>query len=189
MCSTSFRTGPCAPTRSPNISSWKKWPNWLIVRGDSAEDKDYLAQIERSAKRYGGKIVQETVYPFPPGSRNTDSGYQQVQAQIPTVTESAPDHDVVWVIDTDDFFGDYFPYRTYRPDLVVGTQGLQALAWDKSYTEYGVHDLPGRHIQARQARRRPSATTRLDWAARLDRRGDAVGQDHRAGAQGLYPVG
>ena len=115
----------------------KKWPNWLIVRGDSAEDKDYLAQIERSAKRYGGKIVQETVYPFPPGSRNTDSGYQQVQAQIPTVTESAPDHDVVWVIDTDDFFGDYFPYRTYRPDLVVGTQGLQALAWDKSYTEYG----------------------------------------------------
>ncbi|MGC1345789.1 MAG: ABC transporter substrate-binding protein [Methyloceanibacter sp.] len=115
----------------------KKWPRWLVIRGDSAADKDYLAQIQRTAKRYGGKIVQEVVYPYPPGSRNTDSGYQQVQAQIPMVTEQTPDHDVIWVIDTDEFFGDYLPYRTYKPDLVVGTQGLQALAWDKSYTEYG----------------------------------------------------
>ena len=115
----------------------KKWPRWYVLRGDSAADKDYLAQIERTAKRYGGKIVGETIYPFPPGSRNLDSGYQQVQAQIPMVTEQAPDHDVVWVIDTDEFFGDYLPYRTYKPDLVVGTQGLQAVAWDKSYTEYG----------------------------------------------------
>jgi ABC transporter substrate binding protein (PQQ-dependent alcohol dehydrogenase system) len=116
---------------------WKRWPRWFVLRGDSAADKDYLAQIERTAKRYGGKIVQEVVYPFPPGARNLDSGYQQVQAQIPQVTEQAPDHDVVWVIDTDEFFGDYLPYRTSKPDLVVGTQGLQALAWDKSYTEYG----------------------------------------------------
>jgi ABC transporter substrate binding protein (PQQ-dependent alcohol dehydrogenase system) len=115
----------------------KKWPRWLVIRGDSAADKDYLAQVERTAKRYGGKIVQEVVYPYPPGSRNLDSGYQQVQAQIPVVTEQTPDHDVVWVIDTDEFFGDYLPYRTYKPDLVVGTQGLQAVAWDKSYTEYG----------------------------------------------------
>ena len=115
----------------------KKWPRWFVLRGDSAADKDYLAQVERTAKRYGAKIVGETVYPFPPGSRNLDSGYQQVQAQIPMVTEQAPDHDVVWVIDTDEFFGDYLPYRTYKPDLVVGTQGLQAVAWDKSYTEYG----------------------------------------------------
>jgi ABC transporter substrate binding protein (PQQ-dependent alcohol dehydrogenase system) len=115
----------------------KKWPRWLVIRGDSAADKDYLAQVERTAKRYGGKIVQEVVYPYPPGSRNLDSGYQQVQAQIPIVTEQTPDHDVVWVIDTDEFFGDYLPYRTYKSDLVVGTQGLQAVAWDKSYTEYG----------------------------------------------------
>ena len=75
----------------------KKWPRWFVLRGDSAADKDYLAQVERTAKRYGGKIVGEVVYPFPPGSRNLDSGYQQVQAQIPMVTEQAPDHDVIWV--------------------------------------------------------------------------------------------
>jgi ABC transporter substrate binding protein (PQQ-dependent alcohol dehydrogenase system) len=146
----SLRQEDCRPNVFHIIPDWamradalgqylilKKWPRWLVIRGDSAADKDYLAQIERTAKRYGGQIVQEVIYPYPPGSRNLDSGYQQVQSQIPMVTEQTPDHDVVWVIDTDEFFGDYLPYRTYRPDLVVGTQGLQALAWDKSYTEYG----------------------------------------------------
>lgn len=115
----------------------KKWPRWLIVHGDSEADKDYVAMIQRTAKRYGAEIVGEIRYPYPPGARNTDSGYQQVQAQIPMVTEQTPDHDVIWAIDSEDFFGDLLPYRTYRPDLVVGTQGMQALAWDKSYTEYG----------------------------------------------------
>ncbi len=115
----------------------KKWPRWFVLHGDSAEDKDFLAQIQRSAKRYGGKIVEERVYDLPPGARNLDSGYQQVQGQIPMVTQGAPTHDVIWVIDTDDNFGDYLPYRTNEPNLVVGTQGLQATAWDKSYTEYG----------------------------------------------------
>ncbi|MGC2408951.1 MAG: ABC transporter substrate-binding protein [Methyloceanibacter sp.] len=115
----------------------KKWPRWFVLRGDSAADKDYLEQIRRAAKRYGGKIVEERVYNLPPGARNLDSGYQQVQGQIPMVTQGAPDHDVIWVIDTDDNFGDYLPYRTSEPNLVVGTQGLQATAWDKSYTEYG----------------------------------------------------
>jgi ABC transporter substrate binding protein (PQQ-dependent alcohol dehydrogenase system) len=115
----------------------KKWPRWFVIHGDSAADKDYLAQIQRSAKRYGGKIVEERVYDLPPGARNLDSGYQQVQGQIPMVTQGAPTHDVIWVIDTDDNFGDYLPYRTSEPNLVVGTQGLQATAWDKSYTEYG----------------------------------------------------
>jgi ABC transporter substrate binding protein (PQQ-dependent alcohol dehydrogenase system) len=115
----------------------KKWPRWFVLHGNSAEDKDFLAQIERSAKRYGGKIVEERVYDLPPGARNLDSGYQQVQGQIPMVTEGAPSHDVIWAIDTEDNFGDYLPYRTYEPNLVVGTQGLQATAWDKSYTEYG----------------------------------------------------
>lgn len=115
----------------------KKWPRWLIIRGDSDKDKDYLAQIERAAKRFGGKVVEDKIYNFPPGARNTDSGYQQVQAQMPEVTQDAPAHDVIWVIDNEDAFGDYLLYRTSNPDLVVGTQGLQALAWDKSYTENG----------------------------------------------------
>ncbi len=116
---------------------WKKWPKWFVMRGTTPADKEYVDMVKRSAARYGGKVVGEKVYDLPPGARNTDSGYQQVQAQIPLETESAPTHDVIWVANSDEGFGDYLMYRTYNPDPVVGTQGLQALAWDPSYTEYG----------------------------------------------------
>ena len=53
---------------------------------------------------------------------------------MPTVTEGAPDHDVVWVAEGD-IFGDYFPYRTYRPES-VGTQGLRHWRGHKSLSEY-----------------------------------------------------
>jgi ABC transporter substrate binding protein (PQQ-dependent alcohol dehydrogenase system) len=116
---------------------WKKWPRWFVIRGNTAADKEYVDMIKRSAARFGGKVVGEKVYDLPPGARNTDSGYQQVQAQIPMETEGAPDHDVIWVANSDEGFGDYLMYRTYNPDPIVGTQGLQALAWDPSYTEFG----------------------------------------------------
>lgn len=116
---------------------WKKWPSWYVLRRDTPEDQDYAEQVKRSAARYGGKVVEEQVYRLPPGARNLDSGHQQIQAQIPMETEQAADHDVLWVINSEDDFGDYLMYRTSEPRPVVGTQGLQATAWDKSYTESG----------------------------------------------------
>jgi len=140
---------------------WKKWPNWFVIRGNTAADKEYVEMIKRSAARFGGKVVGEKVYDLPPGARNTDSGYQQVQAQIPMETEGAPDHDVIWVANSDEGFGDYLMYRTYNPDPVVGTQGLQALAWDSSYTEYGAM-----HFQnglPKLAKRRPVERDYTAW--------------------------
>jgi ABC transporter substrate binding protein (PQQ-dependent alcohol dehydrogenase system) len=140
---------------------WKKWPRWFILRGNTPADQDYFAQVQRTAKRFGAKIVGEKVYDLPPGARNTDSGYQQVQSQIPGELQSAPDHDVVWVINTDEGFGDYVAYRTYLPRPVVGTQGLQAIAWDASYTEYGAM-----HFQnglPKLAKRRPVERDYQAW--------------------------
>ena len=94
---------------------WKKWPRWFVIRGNTDADKEYVEMIKRTAARFGGKVVGEKVYDLPPGARNTDSGYQQVQGQIPMETESAPEHDVVWVANTDEGFGDYLMYRTYLP--------------------------------------------------------------------------
>ena len=149
---------------------WKKWPRWFIVRGTTAKDKEYAAMIKRSAARYGGKVVGEKVYDLPPGARNTDSGYQQVQGQIPLVTESAPEHDVIWAVNSDQGFGDYLMYRTYKPDLIVGTQGLQALAWDPSYTEYGAM-----HLQDALPRIAHRAPTERDYTAWLGFRAIADG--------------
>ena len=76
---------------------WKKWPRWFIIRGNTLADQDYLAQVKRTAARFGGKIVGEKVYDLPPGARNLDSGHQQVQTQITGELQEAPEHDVVWV--------------------------------------------------------------------------------------------
>ncbi len=75
--------------------------------------------------------------------------------------QSAADHDIVWVINTDDDFGDYLMYRTALPRPVVGTQGLQAVAWDPSYTESG-----GMHFQnaiPRLAKRKPVERDYTAW--------------------------
>ena len=140
---------------------WKKWPRWFVVHGNTPNDQDYVAMIKRSASRFGGKVVAEKLYDLPPGARNTDSGYQQVQGQIPMVTEQAPDHDVVWVVNSDEGFGDYLAYRTYLPRPIIGTQGLQAVAWDPSYTEYGAM-----HFQnglPKLAKRRPVERDYTAW--------------------------
>ena len=51
---------------------WKKWPRWFVMRRDTPEDQDYLAQIQRAAKRFGAKVVEDRVYRLPPGARNLD---------------------------------------------------------------------------------------------------------------------
>ncbi len=140
---------------------WKKWPRWYVLRRDGVEDQDYLAQVKRAAARFGAKVVEDQVYRLPPGARNVDSGHQQVQAQIPMETQSAPDHDVLWVINTEDDFGDYLMYRTHLPRPVVGTQGLQATAWDPSYTESGA--MRFQRAIPRQADRKPTERDYTGW--------------------------
>jgi ABC transporter substrate binding protein (PQQ-dependent alcohol dehydrogenase system) len=142
---------------------WKKWPRWFVIRRDTPQDEDYLAQVKRSAARFGGKVVADKVYALPPGARNLDSGHQQIQAQIPMETQEAADHDVVWVINSDDDFGDYLLYRTYLPRPVVGTQGLQATAWDKSYTESGAMHF--QNAIPRIAKRPPVERDYTAWLA------------------------
>jgi ABC transporter substrate binding protein (PQQ-dependent alcohol dehydrogenase system) len=107
-----------------------------VVKGTAPSDKEYVAAIERAAGRFGGKIVEERAYKFQTGNARTDSGHQQIQTQMPEVTQAAPEHDVVWVADTVEAFGEYVPYRTYAAKPVVGTQGLVATPWHRSYEQY-----------------------------------------------------
>ena len=51
---------------------WKKWTRWFVVKGVLPEDLDYLAAIERSAGRFGGKIVEEREYKGTLEARRTD---------------------------------------------------------------------------------------------------------------------
>jgi ABC transporter substrate binding protein (PQQ-dependent alcohol dehydrogenase system) len=120
---------------------WKKWDRWFILKGTLPSDQEYVAAIKRAAGRFGGKIVDERTYRFETGAIRSDTGYQQIQTQMPEATQGAGSYDVVWVVDTDQAFGEYVPYRTYDPKPVVGTQGLIAVAWHPSYDQYAGRQL------------------------------------------------
>jgi ABC transporter substrate binding protein (PQQ-dependent alcohol dehydrogenase system) len=140
---------------------WKKWPKWFVVSGDTPDDKDYVAQIRRAAQRFGGKVVGEEVYTLPKEVKSAESLSKAVQKLIPEATEKAPDHDVLWVVDSGDGFGDLFIDRTFLPRLVAGTQGLQPVAWDPSYTEQAGMQFQSQFL--RHAKRLPVERDYTAW--------------------------
>jgi ABC transporter substrate binding protein (PQQ-dependent alcohol dehydrogenase system) len=114
----------------------KHWLRWFLMKGSHANDEAYANDIRRAAVRFGGKIVEERLYSYDPGARRVDTGFQQIQTQMPLVTQTSASHDVLVVADEDDQFGDYLPYNTSDARPVVGTQGLVATAWHPSFQEY-----------------------------------------------------
>ncbi len=123
---------------------WKRWSRWFVIQGPTAGDAVYAADIRRSAARYGARVVAEKTYSYNPGSRRSDTGYQQIQTQMPLATEASGDYDVIFVADETDLFGDYLPYNTYAARPVVGTQGLVASAWTPAYQEYAALQMQQR---------------------------------------------
>lgn len=132
-----------APTRSMLTDAlaqylvWKKWPRWLLVSGPTEKDKLYADALKRAAKRFGAKIVEERMFAYDSGSRRSDGGFEQVQQQIPTFTQSAPEYDVLVVADEGSLFGDYLPYRTWDARPVAGTAGLVAETWHPAIELWG----------------------------------------------------
>jgi ABC transporter substrate binding protein (PQQ-dependent alcohol dehydrogenase system) len=150
---------------------WKKWRRWFLIVGKSPADQGYAAAVRRAAARFGGKIVGEAPYSFEAGSRRTDTGHQQIQTQMPMLTQGVPEHDVVIVADESDVFGDYMLFRTAEPRPVAGTQGLVAVAWHRSFEEYA-----GTQMQNRFERKAGRIMTERDYTAWLAVRiiGEAV---------------
>ncbi|MGB2932377.1 MAG: ABC transporter substrate-binding protein [Methyloceanibacter sp.] len=158
-----FHVAPSWAMRADALAQymiWKKWPRWLLIKGTAPSDLDYATAVERAAGRFGGKIVEERVYKFETGNARTDSGHQQVQTQMPELTQGAPAHDVVWVADTVEGFGEYVPYRVYDARPVVGTQGLTAVAWHRAYEQYA-----GMQMQNRFERFAQRIMTERDYSA------------------------
>lgn len=123
---------------------WKKWRRWVLIAGERPADKDYEAAIRRAEKRFGATIVAERTYAYDGGSRRTDTGHQQIQTQMPLLTQSLPPHDVIMVADVEESFGDYLLFRTAEPRPVAGTQGLIAVSWHRSYEESAATQMQNR---------------------------------------------
>lgn len=171
-----FHVPPSSAMRADALAQylvWKKWRRWFLVSGKGERDLEYAAAVRRAASKFGARIVEERSYQFEAGNRRTDSGHQQIQTQMPMLTQSAAEHDVVFVADLSEAFGDYLQYRTSEPKPVVGTHGLVAVAWHRSFEQYAAMQM-----QNRFEKRVKRTMTERDYAGWLAVRifGEGVGR-------------
>ena len=134
---------------------WKRWRQWFLVHGTGPDDLAYAAALRRAAKRFGAKIVEERPFAHEVGSRRTDGGHEQIQQQIPTFTQNAPEYDVLVVADESDQFGDYMPYRTWEARPVAGTQGLVPASWHPALEQWGGTQFQSRFTRLAKRPARP----------------------------------
>jgi ABC transporter substrate binding protein (PQQ-dependent alcohol dehydrogenase system) len=131
----------------------RKWRQVLLLQGPRPEDARLAQALERSAKRFGAKIVAKR--PFVLGSDPREREKNNV-----ALLTAGEDYDVVFVADTDGEFARGVPYQTLKPRPVVGSEGLVADAWHWSWERHGAPQLNTR-FEKRTERR----MTDRDWAA------------------------
>ncbi len=115
----------------------KRWREWFLVIGPTAEDRLYAAAIKRSAKRFGMKLVAEKNWTHTYDARRT------AQSDVPVFTQGE-DYDVLVVADEQGLFGEYLEYRTWIPRPVIGTQGLVATSWHRTHEQWGAVQMQNR---------------------------------------------
>ena len=123
---------------------WKRWANWFLVVGTGDDDKLFATALRRAADRFSATIVEERVFDATPGARRTDTGYAQIQKQIPVFSQDVSNYDVLVVSDERDIFGEYLQYRTWDAHPVVGTQGLVPTTWHRSQEQWGATQMQNR---------------------------------------------
>ena len=131
----------------------QRWTQALVLNGSSNADAAWRTAFERSAKRFGVKLVAQRDFALSGDPRQRDLGNVRLLT-------SDRQHDVVVVLDTDGEFARTVPYATNQPRPVVGASGLSALAWHPQWERYGAPQLTRRF--GRQAH---ASMVGQDWAA------------------------
>lgn len=132
---------------------FRKWKEILVLSGQSPDDVEFNQSFKRSAKRYGLDIDEDR--PFVLGS----DPRQRDQNNISLLTADA-DYDVIFVADTKGEFARGVPYASIKPQLVVGAEGLAAVAWHWAWERHGAPQLESRFEEKADRPMRDA-----DWAA------------------------
>ena len=169
-----FHTAPSRAMKADALAEYlvvKRWTRWFLIEGSLPEDKAFADAIKRAATKFSASIVDDRIYQYTPQARRTDSGYEQVQQQMPLFTQGVSDYDVAVVADEADVFGEYVPYRTWDARPVVGSVGLVPTAWSRVHEQWG-----GTQLQRRFDRFAGRWMTERDYDAWLAMRvfGEAV---------------
>lgn len=130
----------------------KKWRQILLLEGPLPEDALIAKAVERSAKKFGARILDKK-----PFQLSNDVRIRE-QNNVALMT-AGRGYDVVVIADSDGEFGRYVPYQTNLPRPVVGTTGLVSQAWHWSFERYGAPQL-----NSRFERKTDRRMTSQDWA-------------------------
>ena len=139
-----FHTIPSNAMKSDALAQWllhRRMNKVLLIRGSKAEDVQLAHSFKRAAKRFGLKILAEKQWDF-----NTDLR-RSAQQEIPLFTQTRQDYDVVYVADKSKDFAEFIPFNTYLPRPVIGSAGLEALAWHSVIEQWGAAQLQHRFTQ------------------------------------------
>ena len=131
----------------------KTWKRVLILAGPLPADTVLADAFAASAKKFGARVTNRLSFVFGNDPRHRD----ETNVAIMTAPE---DYDVLFLADTLQDFGRFVPYQQSKPRPVVGTEGLEASAWDPLAERYGAPQV--NHRFERSAHR---PMTDGDWAA------------------------
>jgi ABC transporter substrate binding protein (PQQ-dependent alcohol dehydrogenase system) len=154
-----FHTTPSNAMKSDALAQWllyRRMNNVLLVRGSKLEDIALASSFKRSAKRYGLKLIDEKIWDF-----NTDMR-RSAQQEIPLFTQTLKDYDAVYVSDVSKDFSEFLPFNTYLPRPVIGSAGLEALAWHAVIEQWGAAQLQSRFVELTKRK-----MNEMDFAAYL----------------------
>lgn len=136
----------------------KQWRNVLMLVGQTAEDETLAKSFEAGVTRFGARVV---------ATRRFVAGRDPRQRELNNVrllTQGA-DHDVVLVVDSDGELARALPYQTVLPRPVIGSHGLQPLAWHWAFERQGAPQLNQRFERQVGGKRRMSDPEWAAWAA------------------------
>jgi ABC transporter substrate binding protein (PQQ-dependent alcohol dehydrogenase system) len=128
------------------------WRRVLVLQGPQEGDAQFAGQFAASAKKFGLRIVDTR--PFVAG--NDPRKRDQINVRL--LTGNA-DYDAIFVADLVGDFARVLPYNTARARPVVGSTGLQAVAWHSYWERHGAPQLNRRFHRLSQ---RPMSEE--DWA-------------------------
>lgn len=133
--------------------TFRKWKEVLVLRGERPDDLEFHQAFLRSAKRYGLAIDEDRPFLLGNDPRQRD------QNNISLLTADA-DYDVIFIADTKGEFARGVPYASIKPQLVVGAEGLAAVAWHWAWERHGAPQLENRFEEQANRPMRDA-----DWAA------------------------
>lgn len=130
----------------------KKWRNILLLEGPLTADKLLSDSFKISAKRYGLKINKTRSFILSNDPREREKN------NVALLTNG--DHDAIYIADSQGEFARNTPYKTLKPNIIVGSEGLVASAWHWAWERHG-----GPQLEKRFEKKHKRPMTNTDWAA------------------------